>query len=621
MSVHNRQSVLMFNDHALQSGIETFTTQLPNPDGTSSSALDDLLRYQREARKPGGPNERPHSIKYTLLGILVAFYLLMASNRTVSEANACRLLLHELTPQQRGRLGMSEDLTGTRYDLIEPGLRADATDQQIQVSTRELEKENARLAKAYSEVIKHIDPSPFRKGTKMTNALRNAIRADQFHPDRRIDPQTAQRNQERMIQVINKIIAPSAAAASVDGWSGDIATDETIHIVLPLRYGHGFEDDKKAAVDPDAEWWNGKDGDGPEDIGHGYGITYVIRVPRPYGPQIPVVAIGMHVGPPTGGQTAPFAEALHYAERFGLTKANQQRVCVADKGYTKLDDWTPTLLEAGYNVVADYNQAWSRTKVLKDTTINGKPANGPVLSRGPILCPGASGLGPQDLPTPKLAQSSDPADIVELRRRMRLVEALRMKVRNPLRRSKAAGRGRPKAGATPPATFTVTLQCPAHAGLCNCSNYRPADGSRNPNLPDVPNPPHPDPAEAHLRPRSCMQDFTNYTLDATEVKWVQSEFWGSHLHNDVFTSMRGDNERNHSGLKSNDGVGVQGSGWVEVRGIAKLSLLFSIATAVNTRNLTRRFITEGAATRETEAEFNRRRRERLADQMRKQGVA
>jgi hypothetical protein len=586
VSIHNREPVVMINDRAIDTAITTFTTELANADGTRSSMVQDLLAYQAQERKPGGRHKKPESIKYSLLAILVAFHLLIASNRTVTEASACRLLLHELTPAQRGRLGMTDDLTGTRYDLIRPGLLDGASTDEVQTSSRELEKENARLAKFYGEVIKHIDPSPFHKKNKMTNPERNAILADPSHPKRRIDPATAERNQVRLTDVINKIIAPSAAGASTEGWSGDIATDETIHIILPLRYGHGTDEDKKVAVDPDAMWWNGKDGDGPQDIGFGYGITYVMRVPRPYGPQVPVVAIGMHVGQPNGGTTKDFAQALERAERFGLTKPNQQRVCVADMGFTKEDDWIPTLLEADYNVVSDYNKHWSRTKVLKDTTITGVPAAGPVLSRGPILCPGAASLGPTSWPNRTIAESTDPKDVMELRRRIRLLEALAMKVRNPLRRSKAPGRGRPKKGAAAPQTFTVTLECPARSRKVNCLNYRPADGSRDPNVPDVPNPPHPAPSEAHLRPRCCMQDFTNYTLDTTQVKWVQPEFWGSHLHQDIYTSMRGDNERNHSHLKSNDGGGVQGSGWVEVRGIAKLSILFAIATAVNTRNRT-----------------------------------
>jgi hypothetical protein len=130
MSIHNREPVVMFNERALQDAIQTFTTEWPNPDGTSSSVVQDLLGYQAQARGSGGRPEGDSSIKYGLLSILVAFYLLMASNRTVSEANACRLLMHELVPAQRRRLGMTEELTGTRYDLIEPGLVPGATDEQ-----------------------------------------------------------------------------------------------------------------------------------------------------------------------------------------------------------------------------------------------------------------------------------------------------------------------------------------------------------------------------------------------------------------------------------------------------------------------------------------------------------
>lgn len=615
MSIASRKDNITHTDSAVDRAIRRFTVPWPNCDGSKTSALEDVLGYQaqsRQTRHAGGRPEGTNSIKYTLLAAWVAFALLVTTNRAVSEASACRLLLTELTADQRRRLGMTADLAGTRYDEIAAGLAEGATPAAIRASQEALILEYARFAKFYTNAMRVVDPSPFAKGKKLLNRERQAILADLTHPLRRVDPATSDRHFERLQTLANKILASSAAEAPTDGWNGDIVTDETIVITTAMRPEHGTAADKLRSVDPDAEYWPGKKDATPAEIGFGYGITFVARVPRPYGRRIPVVAIGMHVGKPTGGTTEAFTSALSFAERFGLTKANRDRICVGDNKYSSSNTWIATLIERGYQWVTDYPSTWDRTKSLADVARDGKtPANGPVLVRGPLLCPGAAGLTSEQLPTKQGAVKSAPPAIVRHRATVRFLEALAMPIVKALSPAKADRRGRPRKDEPRSTSFTGTFQCPAGAGKVNCVNYQCVDGLRDPRLPDVPNPPHPDPAEAHLRPRACQQNYTTYRFDVTEAKWLQPLFWGSHIHTDTYGSMRSANERMHSPFKSNCGSGVTGENWVQVRGIAKVATLLAIAAANNNDNQVFAFHSKHEAEAPTDAELRRRDRERV----------
>ena len=91
-------------------------------------------------------------------------------------------------------------------------------------------------------------------------------------------------------------------------------------------------------------------------------------------------------------------------------------------------------------------------------------------------------------------------DIIERHRRVTLLDALAMPVKDGPRPDKSASKGRPRA-AESPTTWPVTVQCPAALGIVNCPLVKRADGLRDPNIPDVPDPP--EVRDPSLLPRSC----------------------------------------------------------------------------------------------------------------------
>ena len=630
--ISHRRSGVLLDDQTLDVGIALFTTVVTRPDPEQPVSALELL--QEWMSQDGSDLEtRPGSIRYSVLSILVAFYVLIRSGRTVSVANMTKALLLETTDAQRDRLGMTVNLAGTRADTIAAGLADDCDDQAAKRGRVALTREYARVHKVLAAVCDTIDPSPYAKGHKLTNETRDAIRDTPDHPDRRIDLATEARHRSRMDDFLNTTVAASAADAPTDDYLGDLATDETIVLSLGLRPGHGLKSHHRRALDPDAEWWSGKTDDDP-DKGFGYGVTLAIRMQHPYARRIPQVAVGIHIGRPTGGRVEAFAVAHRGAQDHGLLKEGRNRQVVADMGYTKLLGWVPYLLDHGYRVNADYPRVPRprpssidlgvepdddldedsrpyRDRPVRDHDVEGEPTLGPRIIAGRIRCPGAAGLPAEAMISARTDKTRDTVrEILDRTQRVDYLDAHAMPIKESLRRAKSSTRGRPR-NDEDGNSFCITVQCPAVLGRVNCANAPLADGTRLPGVPDVFNPPYPD--EPHRRPRACRQDVVTYRLDVREIKWLQADTWGSHVQQDMYESMRSANERFHSQLKSAGSGGVDGV--PELRGIARNGLMFAIAVAVTNHNLISDFRTkhmgnDGKATfgpRETE----RRRRQKL----------
>ncbi len=654
--IGQRRAISVFLDEAVNTAVSLFLTPMAtaDPDVPATHMVADIERWMAEDRGSGGRGEDPTTIRYSVLALLVAFYLLIRQAQKVSLAGALQVLLFELTPDQRQRLGMTADLAGTRAETILLADDPDASTADQLAGRQARSREYARLAKFSSAVFAAIDPSVFYKAdtltqserkevhadarvarqrgekrpttnrrsrTKMTNKMRKAILADPQHPDRRIDEATSQRNHQRLLDTMNKVVAAAAKEAPMGDWAGDLATDETIVITLPRRYGHGTREDLLISSDPDAYYWRGKASDDDatqaegDDIGFGYGITFLVRVGRPYERRIPEVALGIHIGRPTGGRTEPVRAAHVRAERHGLMRDKRQRRLIADRGYTKLDDWLPFLHEHRYQPVQDYPKSWSNDIDIADIDEKGDPAlAGPHLIAGQIRCPGATGLTEEQLITPhnETTGPETPEAILDRHRRVTFLDALAMPVKDGLRPLKTS-RGRPKRTPDAEESWAVSVQCPAALGLVNCRLVERQDGLRNPEVPDVPNPPRA--SHPSLLPRACRQNHVTYQLPVSHAKRLQPFTWGSHQWADAYSPIRSANERYHSQFKHRNSGGVT-EAWIEMRGIAKAGLLFAIATAVTTEHLIGDFRTkhvqpDGTATFGPREELRRRRQQLL----------
>jgi hypothetical protein len=618
------------DDLMIEDAVSLFTTPAANMDCDlmPSSVLDDLLAYQAESRGVGGRPELPGSIRYSLLSVLVAFYLLIRTNSDVSEASAWGLVVHTLTPEQRIRLGVTGDLTGTRYDVIAAGLEPGASSQERAAAKKATQQEYARFAKVFAAGMRGIDPSPYPRDRRLTSTERAGIAKNPEHPMRRISVEEETLKSTRMHAIFNKVVAVAAQQVPDDGYIGDLATDETIVISHKNRLGVGSRPGKNHSYDPDTKYWPGKDKPGKDTVpgsgnsqdpekGFGYGITYAIRMARPYGNPAVTIPIGIHIGEPTGGRASAFEVAHAHADLHGLTKKNRERYVVADTGYTKLDDWAPLMLDLGYKINADYPSGWSRDVEIPDTNRKGQPAPGPRIIAGRIRCPGATGLHPNAVRIPARGEAPEDAKtIVKRQRTINLLEGLAMPVRNGLRRVKSVTRGRPKTGQVAPDLWTVTVQCPAALGLVNCVNAPRVDGLMTSGVPDVPNPPFP--GQPDLWPKACTQESVTYQLDIKTIKRLQAETHGSYFQDDLYETMRSANERFHSQFKHSKSGGITDRNWVELRGIAKKGLLFSIATAVTTGNMIDAF--NAGEIDPSPREIERRRRSGILKRLRQQHV-
>ena len=595
--IQHRQPTSSPLTFVVKQGIDLFTTPLANPDPNDppTSVVDDIETWLAESPM-GTPTPKPGSITYTPLAILVGLYLLGRSHRPAALSQLSSLLLLECTPEQRVLLGMDADLSDTRLPLIVAGLEPDATHQQAKTSRTEQAREYARLHRYLTRITTPFDPSPFpRSNHKLLNKERLAIAHNTDHPRRRIDAATEALHLERLHEVLNKIVAASALNAPSDGYRGDIAADETIVTVLPIRYGHGHADYLKSAIDADAWYWNPKDDPADHEpgtqsaatsprSGHGYGITLIVRAARPYDRQIPNVAVGIHVGRPTGGSVRAFATAHSRAKRHGLINGSRSPYVIADMGYSPKNGWADYLLEHGYRTVADYPKHWLPVSELADTDTEQQPAPGPVIVAGQILCPGAR--DPHN-PFPELkyrgTQPEPPASIIERDRRIRLHQALTMPIKEQPRRLKSRPRNTNRAqgakGRTAPSpyTHTITVQCPHLQGRAYCAIHHKPGTNRPEGLPDVPNPPHLHNPE--LRPKACRSAVTNYKLTNKQLKKLQALPWGSFIHDDYYQTVRSSNERFHSTLKNVNSGGLQNE-VTQIRGIAKNGLIFAIAVSI-----------------------------------------
>ena len=677
MSICLRTPVAPVNDAVIKEGIALFTTPMANMDPKASraeicvesptadseaenqeaevdnilprtktkgnfpaaedvpptSVVEDIEKWVTQARGAVTAYEGENSIHYTVLGMLVAYYILIRDGRAVSITNALSVLLYRLTPEQRTLLGMTGDLSNSRVGVILNEFKSAAINSGESLSEVEAAREYGRFAKFVTESTKCFDPSIFPKKHKLTNGERKAI---EMHGEvskllkkdktgqrkiviirRRIDKETEALHLERFFSVINKIVGASANGAPQEGYKGDLATDETIILTLPWRNGHGFADDKKQSADPDARWWNGKTSkrkdkatnkiatahkaSGKIDWGHGYGVTYAIKMGRPHMRAIAHVAVGIHVGAPTGGRTADFAVALKYASRHGHCKEkNRDSQVIGDMGYSTKDPWAPFLIEQGYKTSMEYPSNWSKDITIDDTNKAGDPAPGPHIIAGLLRCPGSAGLETNQLPRPHGKgevnydfdedgnEMLDPANLNESdqellarKRRIDFIDSLAMPIKNGLQKSASTTGGRPLK-VPKEQTWSITVQCPAAAGLVNCQNKPCANGLRVRGLPDVPNPPYPN--DPNLRPRACVSNNITYQLSDKEIKYLQADTLGSFIQEDMYESMRSANERFHSQLKHANSGGVDDM-WLEMRGIAKVGLLIAIATAVTNYHL------------------------------------
>jgi hypothetical protein len=655
-----------FADWTVEQAVKIFTTKLPNADddprnslaSTDTSVLEDIEYYMAEAaaaRHGGGPNVQPSSIVYTVLGILVAIWLLILDRKLIDHGSVTDVLLHQISPNARTLVGMTANLSGTRAEIDLTGRAPEATDEEARLGRKARNAEADRVAKLTRQIFDSFDPSPFfkddtltaqerarakasqadrsktgtpsrkeraagarvagqirRLGGKMTNALREAILADDSHPDRRVPDHIAKRNSERLEALMNKVVAAAAPQGLPDGYKHDIAVDETLALVLTGRAGHGTASDKLIAADPDAYYWKGKSEDDLER-GLGYGIEVLWRAGRPYERRIPMIPVAVSIGEPRGGDMSRVSRVHALAVRFGVISPDPQDrgYFIADMGYSPSDDYLPFVLQQGYKPVFQMPNNWKYDEVLSDTGAQGQPVNGARLHSGGICCPAGEGIAPLQ-PLPFKYEEKD-EEIIQRAKTAESISLHLMPTRVPLRPHGRKEKAKLAADETP-ARYALTVQCPHAAGKVECPiKRRLVGGRRNAELPELDTRHMPE--EDDALPTVCRQDYTTVHLTLQQAKKVQPLVHGSHLWHDTFNTVRSANERGNNSLTNRNSIGASGK-WTEQRGIVKQGIYWAIAASQASLRLQQDFRTkhigaDGLPTFQRREATRRRRQELL----------
>jgi hypothetical protein len=654
-----------YSDDAVDQAIRVFTTPLPNssddprhiryPQGTS--VVEDIKHFQAEdhaGRHAGGPKPAPHSITYTILAVLVAMWLLIQDSKQVHIGAITNILLHQISPTSRHKVGMTAHLGNTRAAVDRAGRSPNAPLTLAKEGRQAYNSETHRVAKFTRAMFTTYDPSPFYKddtltseqrkrarasqadkstsgrptrsqrgagaavdgqtrrvGVKMTNALKKEILNNENHPDRRIDSATIVRNRHRLESIMNKIVAAVVPPGFPETYEHDIAVDETLSIVYRARHGHGIRENKLCAADPDAEYWAGKDSDDPEK-GFGYGIEILWRAGRPYSRRLPMIPIAINIGRPGGGNMDLVRRAHDLGVQFGTITDNPQKrgYFIADMGYSPLDNYLPFILNNKYRPVFQMPKNWKHHETLPDVGAHGQPVNGAHLLGGTVCCPALNNITPLT-PLPFKYEEGD-QEILKRAATTKDIALHKMPVRNSLRPlgKKNIAKQREYTLAD---EYAITVECPHAAGQVECPIKRGLTGGRrNPSLPEL-NVQHM-PTNTDDLPQVCRQKHTTLRLTPQQAKKIQPLIHGSHIWHDIYNTVRSANERGNNTLTNPSAIGASGE-WTEQRGIAKQGLFWSIAAAQASLLLQRDFNTKhiGADGLPTfpPREYERRRRQEL----------
>lgn len=616
MSLQDDRSGLTVNDRALDEAIGLFTRPLPNEgDRGSSSVVEDLDLWVAEERGIGGAQRRPYTVTYTTLAVLVAMWLVLKSSRPITEANMHMVLHHELTAEQRARLGMTGELPH-RDHVAAQYPHGDETLPELAWRRETWTASYDRFVKHVNHLTAPVDPSPYPKGVRLRAHQRKTIAANDLTPrreqERRRRPSSGRAKKgepgdlypriskaeqavrrRRLDTTLNKIVAASVAPGFSSEDKGHLTTDETVIPVAKGRPGLGTRGNKWHCGDSDAKFWIGSKA--KPVMAFSYGVALLSRMSSPYKRQIPEVVVGIHVGEPTGGATAPTQIAYEHAARHGLVLRKRSRKLVVDRGYNKYDNFMRWAWGEGFDVVHSYPSNWAVADRLPDEAVIDDqaplPAPGPVVHSGQVLCPGfkiddkylmTSYKGSEDIQEDlALAQEHDA--------RIRLLTAHSMSITEGPRPYKSGGRGRPRRDETT-TDMSVTVICPALEGKINCVNL-PTEEGPDPTLPDTIDPPFPD--HPHLRPRACRQVSTTYRVPMTLAKRLQRLLWSGWEHMHYFGTGRNTIEAINSLLKNPSAGTVTDSNWIQMRGVARFGLSVAIGVALVNRTIQNDFRSKG----------------------------
>lgn len=560
-----------------------------------SGALADLDRWFDDDKRN---RARTWRAPYNARSFLAVLLMLAFAQQPMTLANMFKVLWFDLEPDVLDELGV----TG----VVNPDRRAALGEPDLQSAAWRAEYEHFQ---AFSrDLFGLVDPSPHKQHLRQTNAqLQRDLDALTEEQRARLD-----RNHERLLTVVNKIVATSAHYAGerleaatgrnwLTDWKGDVAIDGHMVAVAKAMTPKPTAPNSLHGYDPDSGFWP-KHRDLLSIWGHQ--ITLGVAVTRTYQRQVPHLALSMAIGKPSGGDVGLTRQTLEALQRYGpKATTNSRPRLICDQGFTHLNGYATTADLLGYDLVMEY---------AKGRTVQQDLGNGAYLYNGVPVCPEylarLKAQQPDSLPETHEKLTDDEfwrqAEFERLAHaaRMRLNGRWRPTSNEPNweidqngRRVTLAGAkaGRPRKHSSKTEQLFVTqVECPASTGpddpnrLCRsrCTRVEATlqrlDLHSFPTAATDPLRRHPDGSvDTNGLPHACQFAKSSARLDAKGFKQAQRYMRGTWQHSDIYQTARSANERWHSQLKHRS-VGAFTKDSRHMTGTARVAIISMSAVVV-----------------------------------------
>lgn len=523
-----------------------------------SDATTLIEQFYQEQRGVGG--RRTTGPVYSILGVLTIGLALMIIGRVPSLAEILRVL-SALPEHQLVRIGMN------------PARRPRSTDYPSFWGwlTRRLEP-----------LDQGID-LPARRVTNKEHRAQLAARTA-------AQQAASELARDRLLIVVNRIIAASIEDPAPQGGRGDVVIDESIVLLAGADKGLGSRDDKRRGAAYSGKFFardladnSVTDGEKVRRVGKlgvGIGITAVSRLGPPddlYAIAPTITAVALHH--PTSASIDGARTALEMHQLNGLDqrlgRRARQPYLTVDMAYNQKKGFNDMCLDLGYSPVVRYPVSWNTVFASEspEHIVDGQAA-GPVQLAGDFYCPVAQGLAGKWKLVRKTVDLKDEKDGFDQhdRRLEKLLPLLMGTNSRPYR--KRARTGRPKNGETVEDQWVRgDLVCPAVQGRVRCP-LKPASLSVNdPVIPTL------NPTWSAERYRCCSK--SQVTVALSDKQWKRATWGltpGSWEHATYFEAARSATEQRFSSLKSAHLAGFEHLKW-SPRREPMISLLIALWVA------------------------------------------
>lgn len=420
-----------------------------------SGAAEHIDAFHHQTKGNGGRD--PSGITYTTAAVLVCALSLIMLNRTPT-LKAILNTIADLTARQLTDVGMGGQDTGRIFGG--PG---------------EQRRERQRFSAWLHRRLHAVDPSPDQPAKRITNAEHHRIIAART-PAQKTDYAAAE---ERLRQVVNKLIKGSIIDPHPPQSAGDLVADESIYDLAGPSAGLGIRPDKNRGAAYFGKYYSREQKSGPlhdnadhrsGKHGFGFGVTTLTGVGTDNNLHaVAPVIRAAEIHHPTSGSIDALRHCIEQMARNGLDtrpagSTTWPRFTV-DMGYSTKRDFPLLMLEKQYTPIFRYKSNVSLTEPSAHSRERNQRLMGPIQFAGAFYCPAAERLlRGHHIPRTRDLLANGGWEDHDIKLRAVLPFLMGTNSRPFLGRH----RGRPRLGALPDRQVKIELVCPAVQQRVQC---------------------------------------------------------------------------------------------------------------------------------------------------------